>query len=155
MTRKQRRLYLIGAAGLVLTAAVALTLVALEDSIIYFFSPSDLQAKPVAGNQRFRLGGLVAGGSVDRTVGDGVVRFDVTDGAHIVTVRYRGILPDLFREGQGVVTEGRLGADGVFQASDVLAKHDETYMSKEVADALKRTGQWRGDTGDTPATAAQ
>jgi len=153
MTRKKRRLYMLGAAGLVLALGAALTLTALEDSIVFFYSPSDLQVKSVGPGQRFRLGGLVAEGSVDRAAGNGMVRFEVTDLSHVVPVTYKGILPDLFREGQGVVTEGHLGPDGVFVASEVLAKHDETYMPKEVADAIKRSGQWQGDgTGDAADT---
>jgi len=122
-----------------------LILTALQDDLLFFYSPTDLQAKPVAVDQRFRLGGLVAEESVERMEDGVTVAFTVTDLAHTIPVVYSGILPDLFREGQGVVAEGRLRPDGVFEASDVLAKHDETYMPPEVADALKESGEWRGD----------
>jgi len=140
VTRKKRRLYFVSLGLLALGAATALVLSAVSDSLLYFYSPTDLQERPVADGQRFRLGGLVEEGSVDK---DGeTVRFVVTDLVHTVPVVYTGILPDLFREGQGVVTEGRLGPAGVFQAANVLAKHDETYMPPEVADALKESGYW-------------
>jgi cytochrome c-type biogenesis protein CcmE len=144
MTRKQKRLTLIGFAGLVIAAAVGLVLFALNDRITFFTSPSDLAAGKVKPGTRLRLGGLVEDGSVQR--GDGTtVRFRVTDGASAVPVTYTGILPDLFREGQGTVAEGMVGPDGVFKADTVLAKHDEKYMPKEVADALKQSGHWQED----------
>jgi cytochrome c-type biogenesis protein CcmE len=144
MTRKQRRASLIGAGLVILAAAVGLVLTALQDNIVFFYSPSDIAERGVEPGERMRLGGLVAEESVVR--GEGTdVRFDVTDFAATVTVTYNGTLPDLFREGQGVVTEGVLGADGVFVADTVLAKHDENYMPPEVADALKRTGNWQGE----------
>lgn len=127
-----------------LTVAVGLVLFALNDSIVFFYSPSDLTEKHVLPGQRFRLGGLVEKGSIRRGEGT-AVRFTVTDTAKSVPVTYTGVLPDLFREGQGVVTEGRLGPDGVFEADSVLAKHDETYMPPEVAAALKKQGVWRGE----------
>ena len=140
MTRKKRRLYFVSLGLLALGAATALVLAAVGDSLLYFYSPSDLRERPVADGQRFRLGGLVEEGSVDK---DGeTVRFVVTDLVDTVPVVYTGILPDLFREGQGVVTEGRLDPAGVFQAANVLAKHDENYMPPEVADALKDSGYW-------------
>ena len=146
MTRKQRRLTLIAAAGAVLVVAAALVLSALKDSLVFFNSPTDLVEKHVAPGSRVRLGGLVAPGSVVR--GDNLnVRFEVTDGNRNVAVTYQGILPDLFREGQGVVTEGALVSDGVFKADNVLAKHDENYMPKEVADALKKNGHWKEESG--------
>ena len=142
MTRKQRRLTLIGAAVGVLGLAAALVLVALKDSIVFFNSPSDVVEKRVAPGTRIRLGGLVQPGSLVRA--DQLsVRFDVTDGKQAIPVTYQGILPDLFREGQGVVTEGALEPSGMFRADSVLAKHDETYMPKEVADALKKQGHWK------------
>lgn len=144
MTRKQRRLTLIGAAGAVLAFAVGLVLVALSDQIVYFNSPSDIMAEKVAPGARVRLGGLVADGSVVKGEG-GAVRFDVTDGAATIAVAYTGLLPDLFREGQGVVTEGSLTGEGSFIADTVLAKHDENYIPKEVADSLKAQGHWQGD----------
>jgi cytochrome c-type biogenesis protein CcmE len=155
MTRKQRRLTLIAAAGAVLAFAVGLILYALNDQIVYFNAPSDIVAKPVAPGQRIRLGGLVKDGSVVRGQGT-TVRFEVTDGAASVPVAYTGILPDLFRENQGVVTEGTIGADGLFVADSVLAKHDERYMPREVADKIKQSGQWRGaetETGGKPVAA--
>jgi cytochrome c-type biogenesis protein CcmE len=146
MTRKQRRLVLIGAGLGVLAIAAALVLSALRDSIVFFNSPSDVVEKGVKPGERIRLGGLVTAGSVVR--GDNLsVRFEVSDGKRAVMVAYQGILPDLFREGQGVVTEGALDPAGVFKADTVLAKHDETYMPKEVADALKKQGHWKDDYG--------
>jgi cytochrome c-type biogenesis protein CcmE len=144
MTRKQRRLSLIGAALGVLALAVALVLGALKDSIVFFNSPTDVVEKHLNPGTRIRIGGLVKEGSVWR--GDGLaVRFDVTDGKSTVPVAYRGLLPDLFREGQGIVAEGALDSAGTFRADSVLAKHDETYMPKEVADALKKQGHWKDD----------
>lgn len=146
MTRKQRRLTLIGIAGLAIAVAVGLILFALSDQIVFFQSPTDIAEKSVPPGQRIRLGGLVKEGSVVR--GEGTqVSFSVTDTANEVAVVFTGILPDLFREGQGVVTEGVLGGDGVFKADTVLAKHDENYMPKEVAEALKEQGVWQGDEG--------
>ena len=147
MTRKQRRLTLIGAGLGVLALAAGLVLYALNDAIVFFNSPTDVAEKHIAPGSRIRLGGLVKPGSLVR--GDNLmVRFEVTDGNKSVPVSFTGILPDLFREGQGVVTEGALDAAGAFKADSVLAKHDETYMPKEVADALKRQGPWKTDTGD-------
>jgi len=146
MTRKRRRLYMVLAALTALSGAVALVLIALQGEITYFYSPSDLTAGAAPLDRSIRLGGLVEDGSVHR-LDDGVtVAFRITDLSASVPVTYRGILPDLFREGQGVVTEGRVGADGVFTAREVLAKHDERYMPPEVADALKKSGQWRAST---------
>ena len=141
MTRKQRRLYFVLLGMLALGGAVALVLSALQDTMVYFYSPTDLHAKHVPAGRRMRIGGLVEPGSVAK--GGSTVTFRVTDTASVVAVSYTGILPDLFREGQGVVAEGRLDADGVFQATEILAKHDEKYMPKEVADAIKQSGQWR------------
>jgi cytochrome c-type biogenesis protein CcmE len=144
MTRKQRRLVLIGSALAVLGLAVALVLVALNDSIVFFNSPTDVVEKHVGPGARIRLGGLVKPGSIVR--GDNLqVRFDVTDGKSSIQVAYQGLLPDLFREGQGVVTEGTLLTSGTFKADSVLAKHDENYMPKEVAEALKKQGHWKVD----------
>src|SRR6476646_9971113 len=144
MTRKQRRLTLIGAGLGVLGLAAGLVLYALNDSIVFFNSPTDVVEKHVTPGSRIRLGGLVQPGSLVR--GDNLsVRFEVTDGNKSVPVIYTGILPDLFREGQGVVTEGALDTAGTFKADSVLAKHDETYMPREVADALKKQGHWKED----------
>jgi cytochrome c-type biogenesis protein CcmE len=146
MTRKQRRLTLIGCAVAVLAIAAALVLNALRDSIVFFSTPSMAAEKHIAPGRRFRLGGMVKSGSVVR--GDQLaVTFDVTDGNATLPVAYRGILPDLFREGQGVVAEGAIDTSGVFRADTVLAKHDETYMPKDVADALKKEGHWKDDYG--------
>jgi cytochrome c-type biogenesis protein CcmE len=147
MTRKQRRLTLIGAAGAVLTLSLGLVLYALDDQIVFFFSPSDVMAKEVAPGARIRLGGLVAEGSIQQS-GDGGVQFVVTDTANQIPVSYRGILPDLFREGQGVVAEGSFDEGGHFLADSVLARHDEAYMPREVADALKAQGHWQEETAE-------
>jgi len=153
MTRKQRRLVLVGGAMAVLVVAVALMLNALRDSIVFFNSPSDVVEKHVAAGTRIRLRGLVKTGSLVR--GNNMsVRFEVTDGKNGIPVNYQGVLPDLFREGQGVVAEGALDPNGSFKADSILAKHDETYMPKEVADALKRSGHWKDDYGAAAGTAA-
>ncbi len=144
MTRKQRRAALIAGGLAVLGLALVLVLLALSSTITYFKTPSDLATAPLPTGQRFRLGGLVADGSVKR--GQALdVEFQVTDTIQSTAVIYRGVLPDLFREGQGVVAEGRLEADGRFRADTVLAKHDETYMPPEVAKALKEKGVKLGD----------
>ena len=151
MTRKRRRLWLVLACGLGLGSATALTLMAFQENLVFFVSPSDLGKTAVTG-RTLRLGGLVETGSVRRgTTGEAATAFRVTDGANTVSVTYKGILPDLFREGQGVVTLGTLRPDGVFVASEVLAKHDETYMPREVAEALKKSGQWKPGTPPPPA----
>src|SRR5262245_4975583 len=142
MTRKQRRLVLIGTSLGVLTIAAALVLGALRDSIVFFNSPTDVAEKHVVPGTRMRIGGLVKPGSVER--GDNLlVRFAVSDGKSNIPVHYRGIVPDLFREGQGVVAEGKLESDGMLAADTVLAKHDERYMPREVVDALKKSGRWQ------------
>jgi len=141
MKPKHKRMAMIGGALGVLAVAVVLVLSALEQNIVFFHSPSDVAARKVAPGTRFRIGGLVVKGSVTR---DGrSVAFRVTDGSSAVRVAYAGILPDLFREGQGVVANGALRADGTFLATEILAKHDETYMPREVADALKKAGRWK------------
>ncbi len=139
MTRKQRRGILIGLGVAILSLAAILMMVAFRQSIVFFHTPSDIAEAPVVPGTRFRLGGLVADGSVKR--GEGThVEFSVTDTLKTVAVVYDGVLPDLFREGQGVVTEGTLTPEGVFAADTVLAKHDETYMPPEVAKALQEKG---------------
>ncbi|WP_169544133.1 cytochrome c maturation protein CcmE [Sneathiella aquimaris] len=149
MTRKRRRLYFLTAGLAVLGLAATLVLMSFEDSLVFFRSPSDLAEEPVPAGRNFRLGGLVEEGSV---VKEGVeIRFVVTDMAETVPVRFRGLVPDLFREGQGVVAEGQLDDEGVFVASNVLAKHDENYMPPEVAESLKKAGQWQPET-DSKAT---
>jgi len=145
MTRKQRRLVLIGSSLGVLGLAAFLILFALKDSIVFFNSPTDVIEKNLQAGTRIRLGGLVQPGTVMRQNLD--ARFDVTDGKNVIKVSYRGILPDLFREGQGVVAEGVIQGKDSFVADVVLAKHDETYMPKEVADALKKQGHWKDDYG--------
>lgn len=147
MKPKRRRLWLLFAALLCLGGATALTLTAFEESLAYFYSPSDLKTAPPPDGRAIRLGGLVAEGSVERLEGE-QVRFAVTDLAESVTVAYEGALPDLFREGQGVVVEGRLDPGGLFRAETVLAKHDENYLPKEAVDALKAAGEWRPEGGE-------
>jgi cytochrome c-type biogenesis protein CcmE len=141
LTRKQKRLAVIGGLGAVLALAVTLILFALRDQIVFFYSPTEIQTKAVAVGVPIRLGGLVKEGTWVR---DGESNdFTVTDGATELTTHYQGILPDLFREGQGVVVEGALTATGTFAATNVLAKHDENYMPKEVVEALKANGEWQ------------
>ena len=151
MTRKRRRLYLLGLFMVGLGTATALTLSAFRDNLVFFYSPSDLLDKHVAAGRTVRIGGLVEQGSVLRSAEAGSkaveITFKVTDLNHDIKVVYSGIVPDLFREGQGVVANGKLGADGVFHASELLAKHDEKYMPPEVADALKRSGHWQETAG--------
>lgn len=142
MTRKRRRLYLLLVAMLGLGSATALILMAFQDNLVFFYAPSDIAAKPVPEARRFRLGGLVEEHSVQRLADGVTVAFRVTDNRATLPVIYKGVLPDLFREGQGVVAEGVLKG-GVFQASEVLAKHDERYMPPEVAAALKKSGRWQ------------
>ena len=139
MTRKQKRLAVIGGGVAFLVAAVLLVMFAFSQSIAYFYVPGDLAKANVAPGTRIRLGGLVESGTVKRDEGS-TVTFTVTDTIANVPVTYTGILPDLFREGQGVVAEGAFGTDGLFVADTVLAKHDETYMPKDVADRLKAQG---------------
>jgi len=137
MKARGKRLVLVGVAILGVGAAAALAISALQSNISYFFSPSQVLAKEAPADRVFRLGGLVDQGSLTRAADGLTVTFDVTDRAQTVKVSYTGILPDLFKEGQGAVTKGRLGPDGVFYAEEVLAKHDEAYMPPEVADSLK------------------
>ena len=141
--RKRQRLILVVTALLLLGGATTLVMLALSDSVAFFATPTDVATGQVEGDKRFRIGGLVVAGSVQRDPDDGLIRFGLTDELHAVTVAYRGIMPDLFREGQGIVAQGTLGSDGTFLASEVLAKHDETYMPPEVAEALKRAGMWQ------------
>ena len=146
--RKRRRLYAVVAGLTMLGIAAALVLTALEDNIVFFHSPSDIHAKKIEPGQNFRMGGLVKEGSISKAEDGLVHNFEVTDLDHTIKVSYRGILPDLFREGQGVVTEGSLRPDGVFLAREVLAKHDENYMPPEVAEALKKSGKWKHANGE-------
>lgn len=157
MTRKRRRLWLLLACGVGLGSAAALGLSAFGDNLVFFVSPSDLVARTgqAAPGRTVRLGGLVEAGSVERgrEGGQPVARFRITDGRASVPVSYVGILPDLFREGQGAVTLGTVLPDGGFRAQEVLARHDETYMPPEVAEALKRSGQWKPEEGAPPPAA--
>jgi cytochrome c-type biogenesis protein CcmE len=154
MTRKQRRLVLIGGSLGVLAIAVALVLNALSGSIVFFNSPTDIVEKHIPAGSRVRVGGLVKDGSVQR--GDNLrIHFAVTDGKSDVTVHYQGIVPDLFREGQGVVAEGMLEPGGTLDADTVLAKHDERYMPREVVDALKKSGRWEETSGEPPGGKAR
>lgn len=153
MTRKQRRGLMIGMGVGVLSLAAVLMMFAFRQSIVFFHTPSDIAERKIEAGTRFRLGGLVEKGSVKR--GEGTfVRFAVTDTLKSVPVAYEGILPDLFREGQGVVAEGTLGPDGQFVADTVLAKHDETYMPPEVAKALEERGVKLGPNATHPDDAA-
>jgi cytochrome c-type biogenesis protein CcmE len=148
MTRKQKRLAMLGLGLLALAAATVMVLLAFNENLVFFYSPSELAEKAVAPDRRIRIGGLVEEHSLTRNADGRGVSFRVTDGGKDLSVVYDGILPDLFREGQGVVAEGKLRGDGVFAASTVLAKHDERYMPREVADALKKTGRWQeGEAG--------
>jgi cytochrome c-type biogenesis protein CcmE len=143
---------MIGGALAVLAIAAALVLNALRDSIVFFSTPVMVAEQHIPPGKRFRLGGLVQKGSLVR--GDNLaVRFEVSDGSATLPVVFQGILPDLFREGQGVVAEGALDGAGVFKADTVLAKHDETYMPKDVADALKKQGHWKDDYGEKAGAA--
>lgn len=150
-TRKQRKLTLIAGAGAVLCLAAGLVLFAMRDTIVFFYGPTEIAEKGVQPGTRMRLGGLVEAGSVQRG-GDQRVSFAVTDGKSSIKVGYDGLLPDLFREGQGVVTEGVFEGAGRFKADSVLAKHDETYMPREVADTLKKQGHWQPGGAGAPAT---
>ena len=142
MKRKHKRLTFVVIALSLLGVAAGLMLTAFEENIVFFHTPTDIAEKNVAEGRRIRLGGLVEEGSVKRA-GGAVVNFRVTDLRTTIAVTYKGLLPDLFSEGQGVVAEGTLQG-GIFRADEVLAKHDETYMPPEVADALKKSGQWKG-----------
>lgn len=150
MTRKRRRLYflLIGMAAL--GAAAALVLSAFRDNLVFFYTPSELLAKQPGPDRRVRIGGLVGKGSVVKEPDGLTVTFRITDMEKDVPVKYGGTLPDLFREGQGVVAEGTLGSDGIFAASEVLAKHDEKYMPPEVVQALKKSGRWQENEKTAP-----
>ena len=142
MTRKQKRLSVIAAALVFIGAVAGLTLFALGQKASYFYMPADLTTASVAPGERIRLGGLVEKGTIVRGQGTNV-SFSVTDGEKSVEVTYTGILPDLFREEQGVITEGTFASDGKFVADSVLAKHDESYMPREVAESLKEKGVWQ------------
>ena len=150
MTRKRRRLLALGLGLGMLGAATAMVLAAFNDNLVFFYGPSDLAAKAIGPGRRIRIGGLVEMQSLRREADGRSVDFRVTDGKTDIVVVFDGALPDLFREGQGVVAEGRLRGDGVFVATSVLAKHDEKYMPPEVAEALKKAGRWQ-EGGSLPA----
>ncbi len=156
MTRRMRRLAVILACGAGLGSASALTLSAFSDNMVFFMSPGDVARKAPTIGRTIRLGGLVQAGSLHIAKQDDepVARFTVTDGRTTIPVSYVGILPDLFREGQGVVALGTIQPDHSFRAQEVLAKHDETYMPKDVADALKRSGHWNPASGSPPTMAS-
>lgn len=142
MTRKQKRFSVIAGAMIFLGAATGLAVFALGQKASYFYMPADIAGAALPDGQRIRLGGLVEKGTIER--GEGTeVRFSITDSGESVKVTFNGILPDLFREEQGVITEGSFGEGGIFVADSVLAKHDETYMPKEVAESLKERGVWQ------------
>ncbi|MSP20369.1 MAG: cytochrome c maturation protein CcmE [Alphaproteobacteria bacterium] len=145
MTRKRQRLIFVLSGLAALGLATGLTLHALRDNLVFFYSPTQVvQHEVPVENRNIRIGGLVSDGSVQRPDAN-TIRFTITDMVNTVNVTYTGLTPNLFKEGKGVVAEGRLGPDGTFLASQVLAKHDETYMPKEVIDALKAAGQWKGN----------
>jgi cytochrome c-type biogenesis protein CcmE len=143
--KKRQRLILAGIVVLLLGGASALVMTALQDSVAFFATPTDVATGKVAADRRFRIGGLVVPGSIEQVGEGGEVHFTVTDQANEVRVTYTGILPDLFREGQGIVAQGQIRPDGLFAASEVLAKHDENYMPPEAVEALKRAGAWQHD----------
>lgn len=138
--RRKKRLAVVGLIVLSVGTAATVAFTALQENMLFFISPSDVYAQTLPADRHFRLGGLVTEGSVSRDNESLLVSFKVNDGAHEVPVTFQGILPDLFREGQGVIAHGQIGQDGVFQAREVLARHDETYMPKEVATALEEAG---------------
>ena len=149
MTRKRRRLYMVLAGMAALAIAVGLVLTVFRSNLVFFYSPSEVAAKHVPPGRKFRIGGLVEAGSVDK---QGIlVHFSVTDTVNAVPVSYTGLLPDLFREGQGVVALGTLNPQGQFVAVEILAKHDEKYMPPEVAEALRKSGEWRPGGEAAPA----
>ena len=153
MKPKHQRLTLLGLGALVLAGAAALVLTAFEDNLVFFQTPTELATKSVAPNQRLRIGGLVQDGSVVKNGSE--VRFIVTDLAHSIPVTFRGLVPDLFREGKGVVAQGKLGPDGVFKAEQVLAKHDENYMPPEAAEAVERANKAKRDAYPASANRSQ
>lgn len=152
--KARRRLWVVAAVAPILALAVGLSLWAMQDSVTFFYSPSEATADKAPEGRNIRLGGLVEAGSVQKS-GDGVVAFVVTDNAATTRVVYHGDLPDLFREGQGIVAQGAFAADRTFHASQVLAKHDENYMPREVSDRLKEKGEWRPEGPETRSSRPQ
>lgn len=147
--KARRRMWIVAAVAPVLALAVGLSLWAMTDSVTYFFSPSEVTEQNAPAGREIRLGGLVEAGSVEQQ-GGGEVVFAVTDNAATTRIVFQGDLPDLFREGQGIVAQGSFQPDRTFRAREVLAKHDETYMPREVAERLKAKGEWRPDGGAAP-----
>mgnify|MGYP006189037459 FL=1 len=144
MKRKHRRLAFVGLGMATLGLAAALILLAFDDNLVFFFSPTDMETREFTSDQRLRIGGLVEEDSVVHDQDGLTVRFNITDLSAIVAVSYKGVLPDLFDEGQGVIAEGHMQGN-MLRADEILAKHDENYMPREVADALKQSGQWQGE----------
>jgi cytochrome c-type biogenesis protein CcmE len=155
MTRKRKRLLVVLLGLGMLGIASALVLFAFNDNLVFFMSPSDLASKGAPETRRLRLGGLVETGSVAHEADGRTIDFRITDGNSAVPVVFSGVLPDLFREGQGVVVEGAMAKNGIFRADTVLAKHDERYMPPEVADALKKAGHWQGEHPSAAAAQAK
>ena len=151
MTPRRRRMVLVGLILLGVSAAAAFALTAFQDNLLYYYPPSDVAAGKAPADRVFRLGGMVEEGSVKRETGSMEVRFIVTDFQKDVTVSYSGVLPDLFRDGQGVIARGKLSGDGVFVAHEVLAKHDENYMPPEVAESLRKQHEQKPP-APTPST---
>lgn len=147
MRKANRRLWITAGAAVVLVSAVALAVNAMSSAMVFFYSPAMVAEDPPEAGQRVRVGGLVVDGSVERPASGGA-SFTVTDGAGEIRITYAGSLPDLFREGQGIVAEGAFDPAGLFTADTVLAKHDENYMPAEVADALRESGMWHEEDGD-------
>ena len=147
---RRKRLILIGLMVTGVAVAVGFALNAFNQNLMFFYAPSDVMAGKAPVDHPFRLGGMVTDGSVKRLPNGLTTRFDVTDNAQTVTIEYTGILPDLFREGQGIVSHGKMNADGIFVADEVLAKHDENYMPPEVADALERSKQMKSKGSPAP-----
>jgi cytochrome c-type biogenesis protein CcmE len=154
MKPRTRRFAWIAAGLAALGVAAALVLNAFQSNLVFFFTPSQVAAREAPQGRAFRIGGMVESGSLAREPNSLTVRFLVTDTAKTIAVTYTGLLPDLFKEGKGVVAQGTLGSDGVFHATEVLAKHDENYMPREVVDALKKSGHWQ-EGGAVPAGMAQ
>ena len=152
-SRKRQRLWIACIGLLLLGAATALALNAFEDNLVFFHGPSDIAAGKVEQGRLIRIGGLVQENSVNKIANTAKIEFRITDGVAATPVVFEGILPDLFREGQGVVANGRLDANGLFTASEILAKHDENYMPPEVVEALKKSGQWKMGGGAAPNAA--
>lgn len=155
MTARQRRMMLVGLVVLGVAGAVALALTAFQENLLYYYPPADVKAGKAPLDRTFRMGGMVTEGSFERAPGSLEARFVLTDYAQSVTVSYTGVLPDLFREGQGIIARGRLNSDGVFVAEEVLAKHDENYMPPAVADTLREQKDKRVTTPIPTATVDQ